>query len=259
MASAIIAVSPEMTTLIGPVTVTQHDVPADVTLFAFRPARDEVLPTVSIVSDPDIDSVVQLVSADGVIVFLVANRALARLYDWASGGACDGTYHLSHPLCAIALHIADGSRRGDALVTYRLAKSIELLCETAEALKAGQLVACNGDPGFTERDTRAIVAARDLVDSQWGEKLTLDSISRACGINRAKLTRGFRDIYGCTISEALAERRLVAAQAKLLSTDLPVSSIGYASGYLNNSSFTRAFNRRFGVSPSSFRAMGRAA
>lgn len=259
MSSAIIAVSPEMTTLIGPVTVTPRNVPADVTLFAFQPARDEVLPTVSIVSDPDIDRVVQSASVNGMIVFLVANQALERLYHWSSGGARDGSFHLSHQLCAIALHIADVSRSGDALVTYRLAKSIELLCETAEALQAGQLVGCSGEPGLTERDVRAIVAARDLVDRQWCEKLTLESIARACGVNRAKLTRGFRDIYGCSISEALAERRLVAAQAKLLTTDLPVSSIGYASGYLNNSSFTRAFNRRFGVSPSSFRAMGRAA
>lgn len=259
MSPAIIAVSPEMTMLIGPLAIKQVDVPGDVTLFAFQPAREEALPTVLIDSDPDTDGVAQSASGAGVIVLLVANHALERLYHWSSEGACNGTFHLSHQLCAIALHIAGSSRRGDALVTYRLAKSIELLCETAEALKAGQLVACSGDPGFTERDTRAIVAARDLVDRQWGEKLTLDSISRACGINRAKLTRGFRDIYGCTISEALAERRLVAAQAKLLSTDLPVSSIGYASGYLNNSSFTRAFNRRFGVSPSSFRAMGRAA
>lgn len=259
MTSAIITVSPEMTTLIGPVCDVQDFVPENVTLFAFQPAREEAMPTLWIAADPGIDSIMQSASTEGVVLFLVANNALDRLYSWSSEGGYDGVFHLSHQLCAILLHIADSSRSGDALVTYRLAKSIELLCETVEALKAGQLVACNGDPGLTERDTRAIVAARDLVDRQWGEKLTLDSISRACGINRAKLTRGFRDIYGCTISEALAERRLGAARSKLLTTNLPVSSIGYASGYLNNSSFTRAFNRRFGVSPSSFRAIGRAA
>ena len=34
----------------------------------------------------------------------------------------------------------------------------------------------------------------------------------------------------------------------LLTTDKPVSSIGYENGYLNNASFARAFSRRFGVS-----------
>jgi AraC family transcriptional activator of pyochelin receptor len=40
----------------------------------------------------------------------------------------------------------------------------------------------------------------------------------------------------------------------LRTTDLPVSSIGYENGYLNNASFARAFSRRFGLSPSDFRA-----
>jgi AraC family transcriptional activator of pyochelin receptor len=40
----------------------------------------------------------------------------------------------------------------------------------------------------------------------------------------------------------------------LLATDLPVSSVGYACGYLSNASFTRAFSRRYGVVPSRLRA-----
>ncbi|MEX6650950.1 helix-turn-helix domain-containing protein [Pseudomonas aeruginosa] len=35
---------------------------------------------------------------------------------------------------------------------------------------------------------------------------------------------------------------------------MPVSSIGYQCGYLNNASFTRAFSRQFGTTPSSLRA-----
>jgi AraC family transcriptional activator of pyochelin receptor len=40
----------------------------------------------------------------------------------------------------------------------------------------------------------------------------------------------------------------------LLTTDLPVSSVGYESGYMNNASFSRAFGRRFGRSPTDFRS-----
>ena len=97
-----------------------------------------------------------------------------------------------------------------------------------------------------------------IAGSEWievsAETATLDGISRACGLNRAKLTRGFRDLFGCTIAQALAERRLSHARRMLLSTDKPVSSIGYENGYLNNASFARAFGRRFGVSPSDYRA-----
>jgi AraC family transcriptional activator of pyochelin receptor len=45
----------------------------------------------------------------------------------------------------------------------------------------------------------------------------------------------------------------------LIATDLPVSLIGYRNGYQNNAAFTRAFGRRFGPSPSSFRNIRMAA
>jgi AraC family transcriptional activator of pyochelin receptor len=97
------------------------------------------------------------------------------------------------------------------------------------------------------------VAARQIIEDRAAEKLTLDYIARSCGLNRSKLTRGFKALFDCTVAEAIAERRLETARRMLLSTDLPVSSIGYVAGYQNNASFTRAFGRRFGRTPSDLR------
>jgi AraC family transcriptional activator of pyochelin receptor len=99
-----------------------------------------------------------------------------------------------------------------------------------------------------------VIEARRLIDEHWSEKLTLGQIARRCGLNRTKLTRGFRELYRCSVTEALAEKRLGEARRQLVATDLPVGIIGYRSGYTNNASFTRAFGRRFGVSPTDFRA-----
>ncbi|MCP3728816.1 AraC family transcriptional regulator [Sphingomonas sp. MG17] len=254
---AIIIGSPEMTVLIGPVAVSADVLPPDPVLFAYALGAEGA--TLRVFARPAVPMLLEMAGADDTSLLVVARRAVERLYGWTAEGMDGDTFHVSHELAAILMRVADAGRSGDALITYRFAKSLELLCETVEALNAGSLVPFAGDGVLSERDTRAIVAARGMVDRQWSEKLTLDWIARACGINRAKLTRGFRDLYGCTISEALAERRLAEAQAKLLTTDLPVSSIGYASGYLNNASFTRAFGRRFGLSPSDFRAIRRAA
>jgi AraC family transcriptional activator of pyochelin receptor len=68
------------------------------------------------------------------------------------------------------------------------------------------------------------------------------------------LSRGFRELYGISVAEAVSERRLDQARRELLATDLPVGLIGYRSGYQNNASFTRAFGRRFGVSPTELRS-----
>lgn len=254
-----IEVSPEMTTLIGPGATDQAPLPAEAALLIFSPRGDACPPMIRIVAEPEPNDVAAATRTSDVLALLVKHHALKRLFGWSAEAYDGAQYHLSHELGAIALSLRSCDREGGSLTAYRLAKSIELLCEAVAAIQADNLVPIALHGALTERDTRAIVTARRLIDKQWHEKLTLDGIARAVGINRAKLTRGFRDLYGRTVIETLAERRLVEARAKLLTTDLPVSTIGYASGYLNNASFTRAFGRRFGVSPSDCRAIGRAA
>jgi AraC family transcriptional activator of pyochelin receptor len=166
----------------------------------------------------------------------------------------DMRWHLPSDLRALVLAILECKMSGEARDTLRLAKSIELFCATFEHLTADTLVPTDSAGDLSEMDARRIVAARRLIDERWHEKLTLDSIARACGINRAKLTRGFRAMFDTTVADAIADLRLGGAGRMLRSTDLPVSSIGYKCGYLNNASFTRAFSRRYGVAPTQYRA-----
>jgi AraC family transcriptional activator of pyochelin receptor len=116
----------------------------------------------------------------------------------------------------------------------------------------GDLVAAAGG-SLSFADCRRVTAARHLIDNQWHQQLSLAQIARSSGLNRSKLSRGFRELYGCSVMEALAERRLGEARRQLIATDLPIGLIGYRSGYQNNASFSRAFGRRFGVPPSDFR------
>ena len=79
-----------------------------------------------------------------------------------------------------------------------------------QILAAVDVVAISG--AISLADSRRIMEARRMIDQRCHEKLTLDAIARACGLNRAKLTRGFREMFDCTIAEALTERRLQQAQ-----------------------------------------------
>ena len=157
---------------------------------------------------------------------------------------------------AIGLSIRDCAHPDAAAVPYRLAKSIELLCEIIEADRNRLLVPVVGEIGcsLSSIDIGRVAAAKLVIDERWNEPLTLDQIARECGINRSKLSRGFRELYGSSVADTLSERRLEQARKTLLVTDLPVGLIGYRSGYQNNASFTRAFGRRFGVSPSELRS-----
>jgi AraC family transcriptional activator of pyochelin receptor len=134
---------------------------------------------------------------------IVARTALDHLFGGI--GAHEGRYHLTTTLRTIAL-AAECSYAEAALETYRVGKGIELFCETMLALTANVLVPLAGENALNQADGRRLVAARRIIDEQWSEKPTLDSLARACGINRAKLTRGFRELYRCTAAQAALHR-----------------------------------------------------
>jgi AraC family transcriptional activator of pyochelin receptor len=254
-----IEVSAEMTAFFGRGVIGQALLPSDPVSLTYRLGAEGELPTLKLISVPDLDALQDESSDDWRIIFLVARPTVLRL------GGCDllgldgTTVYIPAELRAIAAVLRDFSTTAETRSTYRLAKSIELFCETLRVQREGQLVPAPVGGVLSFTDVRRVVTARKLIDERWSEKLTLDAIARACGLNRAKLTRGFREVFDCTVAEALADRRLAQAERLLLTTDLPISSVGYEAGYLSNASFARAFGRRFGRSPSDYRARGVAA
>lgn len=243
-----VVVSPEMTAVLGCVALANLPLPSDPVAIAYDLGDADAPATLHISRNARMREPRGL-----LLTLLVSREAFLRL-----GGKQSGASHLPSELRTIALAIHRCSLSGEALLVYRLGKSIELFCETLRLAAEGALVPL-APGGLSMADARRLAAARRMIDERWSEKLTLDAIARACGLNRAKLTEGYRQMFGTTIAEALAEQRLHHASRMLLTTDLPISSIGYENGYLNNASFARAFSRRFGVTPSGFRACGVAA
>lgn len=243
-----VIVSSEMTTFVGPGTCDRLLLPPDALLIGFGDIGEPVVRTLAFR---------ELESEDHLLVFAVSRGACRRLF----GALPDpgGRWYLPSDLRALGQSIVAPECDTAAADTLRLARSIEMLCQLFAALRAGNLVAVDGQPGLTESDIARIAAAKRIVDTRWHEKLTIDNIARSCGINRDKLTRGFRELYRCSVGEALSERRLRQARTLLAASDLPVASIGYRCGYLNNASFTRAFSRRFGMAPTAMRRLGVAA
>lgn len=242
-----IDIAAELTTLLGPSAAMVSRLPPNRIAFVMEvegPAR------LRIGTEPALAA-----SEQGSIVLIVSSQALRELFGWSTAELHGTGFYLSAEHAAIARSLFEQRHCAGATATYRVAKSIELLCELVSALKAGALVPLPGEALLSQRDLERVTLARQIIDEQWSEKLTINHLARRCGLNRSKLTKGFRDVYRSSISEALAERRLAEARQQLLGTDLPVGVIGYRSGYLNNASFTRAFGRRFGISPSDYRSL----
>jgi AraC family transcriptional activator of pyochelin receptor len=251
----VIQVSAEMLALVGKGRTGAHPWPANPVAFVIDVSGLREPPTFRFLAHPDEQQLSENADLQRLI-FIVDWRACERLRGETLVLEDGRAYLLTSDLRAIALSIRDCSLPSSAATPYRLAKSIELLCEIIEADRHSTLVPVVSQLGCTlaSADRSRIAEAKMIIDERWNEPLTLERIARQCGINRSKLSRGFRELYGTSVADALSERRLEQARKALLATDLPIGLIGYRSGYQNNASFTRAFGRRFGVSPSELRS-----
>ena len=78
---------------------------------------------------------------------------------------------------------------------------------------------------------------------------TLDALAAEARVSRATLVRIFRKAAGLAPLAFLGELRLELARHRLASTNVSLAKLAAEVGYDSESSFARAFRRRFGVSP----------
>lgn len=122
-------------------------------------------------------------------------------------------------------------------------------------------------PGFGNRvraNTRESPADGPLPDDLRGvvqlqietllsdRRLQIDSVAESLAMNRRCLQRKLLE-QGLTYSQMLAETRLRMAAVWLDHTDKPITEIAFDLGYTDASNFTRAFRRKTGVPPQTFR------
>jgi transcriptional regulator GlxA family with amidase domain len=81
-------------------------------------------------------------------------------------------------------------------------------------------------------------------------------LAREVRLSPTHLQRLFKRQTGVHLSDLLATRRLQRAANLLLTTNLPIKQIAYAVGYEHQSSFVRAFERRFRQAPRFYRQTG---
>ena len=100
---------------------------------------------------------------------------------------------------------------------------------------------------------RRVLRARDVIHDQLDRPLTLDSMARVACLSPYHFHRSFRAIVGVTPARYLSECRLQRARELLQATSYPVTEICLAVGFSSLGSFSAAFCRRFGRSPSAAR------
>lgn len=101
--------------------------------------------------------------------------------------------------------------------------------------------------------TRSISKAIQYIEDNICEELTTKEIARQSAISPFYFQKGFAMLCGFTVSEYIKNRRLTLAAAELVSTGRKIIDIALDYGYDSPDSFTKAFTRFHGATPSAVR------
>ena len=135
--------------------------------------------------------------------------------------------------------------------TYLQAKMIELVCEVAAAMsRPGETTARPEDGGLTYHERQQVEAAALIYRKELGAPPSVRDLAERVGLNRNKLTLGFRDVFACSPHEYSKEARMDWAHHLLLEGATPVAQVAGAVGYTSASAFSRAYSEHFGGPPS---------
>lgn len=96
-----------------------------------------------------------------------------------------------------------------------------------------------------------------FIEHNFQNDITVEDIAATCGLNRSYFGKIFKDTIGKSPQEFLMSYRMSKAAELLKLTDLSISDIGNAVGYLNQLHFSRAFKNIYGISPREWRNQNR--
>jgi len=87
--------------------------------------------------------------------------------------------------------------------------------------------------------------------------LDMANLAGSVGLSASALHRRFKVQFGQSPMRYLMEQRMARAARLLASGDMPLAELGFSVGYGDQSAFTRAFRRHYGMPPARYRAVTR--
>jgi len=176
-------------------------------------------------------------TADLPLLLLAARMSIADKLRGFALGAADILEQPVNPaelVARLGVHLRNKREldRLQAIVTQPGAETLDAL-----ASKEDQL--------FARATERLRQALRDWPD--------LGELARELGCSERKLNRVFVDRLGMTVRDYAADLRLQTACRLLAGSNARIQNIADRIGYRNAGDFTRAFRRRYAVSPRDYR------
>ena len=84
-------------------------------------------------------------------------------------------------------------------------------------------------------------------------EIAAENVAAALDVSIQQINKACREVYNSSFIKMLETCRLEAAAKYIESGDNTIANIGEMVGYLSYTSFSRAFKRVYGISPSEYR------
>ena len=154
-------------------------------------------------------------------------------------------------MTSVIQQILQCSYQGMVKRAYLESKTIELIALVLDheiAIQQGEVTKGALKPEQLER----IHYAKELLLRNMGNPPSLAELARQAGLNDLMLRQGFRQAFGTTVFGQLQAYRLDVAKQLLAEQDITVDQVAHHVGYASTTSFTKAFKRKFDVTPKAY-------
>jgi AraC family transcriptional regulator len=110
-------------------------------------------------------------------------------------------------------------------------------------------------PRMPARPPRWLERALELLQARYREELSIADIAGSVGVHPIHLARTFRRHFRCTPGAFARFVRLERSATLLARTSQPLAEVAQEAGFADQSHFSRAFARGFGLPPGEYRAV----
>lgn len=107
---------------------------------------------------------------------------------------------------------------------------------------------------ISRSDRESVMEAKRYIDSNIDDAPSYKEIAEYVHVSVSKLSKDFADFIGLPIHTYIIEQRLEKSTLLLAKDNLTISQVASLVGYNKSSNFAEAFRKKYGMTPSEYRA-----
>ncbi|MGG5209534.1 helix-turn-helix domain-containing protein [Chryseobacterium sp. MIQD13] len=105
----------------------------------------------------------------------------------------------------------------------------------------------------TQEDPGISFLVKKFIDENYHRSIRAEDIGKLTGFSQNKIRKEFKYQYNMTVTDYISELRMLKAKKMIIDKDIMIKEIAIECGYEYVQNFTRAFRKKFGVSPEKMR------